>query len=229
MADALDFRPLGVKAAGLVRHGANIGLGSGRAAEAFIRALGDWVKAGQDVRGVPTSERSHQLALELGIPTITLADVPELDADFDGADEVDPAGNLIKGWGGALVREKIVAAASKKFVVLVGEEKLVPVLGTKKKLPVEIVPFAEPFALRELRKLGLGPVVRQKDGKTFQSDNGNLVVDCATGPIADAAALEVAIHTIPGVVGTGLFVGMATTVLVQKPDEVEVREIRPSR
>src|ERR1019366_4867546 len=138
--DALEA--LGRFAVRYVKPGQTIGLGTGKAASAFIRALGE---SGIKVRAVPTSNASAQLGRECGIEIVTLADVARLDADFDGADEVDPRINLLKGFGGALVREKIVAAASKKFIVLVGPEKLYPRLGARKRLPVEVVPFGRAF------------------------------------------------------------------------------------
>src|SRR5262245_47893993 len=145
-----------------------IGLGSGRAATAFVSALAEEVRAGRSaVRGVPTSAATAELAARLGVPLVTLAEAGTLEATFDGADEVDPALNLIKGYGRALVREKVVAAASKRLVILVGQEKLVAKLGSRGKLPVEVVPFALPFCERKLRDLGLDPVPYTADGKLF--------------------------------------------------------------
>jgi ribose 5-phosphate isomerase A len=135
----------------------------------------------------------------------------------DGADEVDPAGNLIKGYGGALVREKVVAAASRRVVILVGREKLVPVLGSRGILPVEVIPFAVGAVSRRLAALGCPAQVRMHDGSRFVSDNGNWILDCAVGPLDNPAELDSAIRAIPGVVGTGLFLGMNPTVLVLDP------------
>jgi len=197
-----------------------IGLGSGRAATAFIRALGAEVKAGRAVRGVPTSEATARLARELGIPLAGLDEVsPEV--TVDGADEVDARLDLIKGYGGALVRERIVAVASERQIILVGPEKLVPVLGSHHRLPVEVVPFALPLAARCLAPIAGAPTIRTVDGRPFITDNGNVILDCAVGPIADPERLEMAIHTVPGVVGTGLFVGIAHTVLVGEPSGVK--------
>jgi ribose 5-phosphate isomerase A len=207
-----------------VGDGEVIGLGTGHAAGAFLRVLADRVKAGLRVRGVATSDRSAELAARLGIPLTTLDDVPELDAAFDGADEVDPRLDLIKGYGGALVREKVIAASARRLVILVGQEKLVPVLGTRGRLPVEVVPIAVPLCRRRLRDLGCDPVLRAADGRAYTSDNGNHILDCRIGPLADPPALERALRAIPGVVGTGLFLGMARTVLVGTPTGVEVRE-----
>ena len=137
-----------------------------------------------------------------------------LDMTVDGADEVDPNLNLIKGYGRALVREKIVAASSKRLIILVGDEKLVPRLGTRGKLPVEVIPFALPLCERRLGELGCRPVPYTQDGRLFVTDNGNHILDCRIEPIADAPRLELDIRAIPGVVGTGLFLNMADTVLV---------------
>jgi ribose 5-phosphate isomerase A len=202
-----------------LEEGFAIGLGTGRAATLFVKALGQKVQQGLHIRGVPTSEATAGLARELGIPLTTLDDVGELDITFDGADEVAPDLNLIKGYGGALVREKIVAASSKRFVVLVGSEKIVRALGEHHKLPVEVVPFGLTLAKRKLEALGCAPVLRlEPGGATYMTDNGNPILDCKVDLIPDAAALERDILGIPGVVGTGLFIGMAETVLIQQED-----------
>ena len=203
---------LGAEALAHVKPGDVVGLGTGQAATAFIRALGTAVKAGLAVTGVPTSETSARVARSLGIP---LVDEPvALDVAVDGADEVDPRLDLIKGFGGALVREKIVAAAARRFIVLVGHEKLVPTLGARGRLPVEVVPFGLAFAQRRLTELGHPPVVRTNDGAPVVTDNGNLILDAAVRVIADPPGLDATVRAIPGVVGTGLFVGMAHAVMV---------------
>lgn len=207
----------------LVPEGTTIGLGSGRASMAFIEALGARVKAGFKTRGVPTSEASAQLAKKLGIPLTTLDDEPRLAVDFDGADEVDPQGNLIKGYGGALVREKIVAAASEKLVILVGAEKIVSQLGERGNIPVEVIPLGLTPCKLALRNLNLEPRLRETAGKPLITDNGNYILDCGTGPIADPRSLELAVRAIPGVVGTGLFLDMKPTVIIGHADRVEVR------
>ena len=143
-----------------ISEGSIVGLGTGHAATEFIHALGERVRSGFGVRGVPTSQASADLAGQLGIPLVDFEAIEAIDVDVDGADEVDPHCNLIKGYGGALVREKIVAAASHKLVILVGPEKIVPVLGSRGKLPVEVVPFAVPLARRRLSALGCEPAVR---------------------------------------------------------------------
>jgi ribose 5-phosphate isomerase A len=210
------------KALEFVAAGMTLGLGTGHAAAAFLHALAEQKL---NVRGVPTSQAAANLAASLGIPLTTLDETPTLDVDFDGADEVDPAGNLIKGYGGALVREKIVAAASKKFVVLVGPEKIIQRLGERGKLPVEVVPFALPTCRRTLPTLSCDPLLRMDGDKPFVTDNGNYVLDCGIGPIADPQALEAKLLAIPGVVGTGLFLHMASVVLVGHADSVEVRTV----
>jgi ribose 5-phosphate isomerase A len=197
-----------------LRDGDVIGVGSGRASAAFTKLLGERVRAGLRIRGVPTSQPTAELMQQVGVPVASLDEADELTVAVDGADEVDPNLDLTKGWGRALVREKIVAACAKKFVILVGADKLVSALGTRGKLPVEVVPFALPLCVRRLRALGLAPVPFEKDGRLFQSDNGNVILDCGTSPIARPAELEAAIRAIPGVVGTGLFLGMADVVLV---------------
>jgi ribose 5-phosphate isomerase A len=212
----------------LVPNDARIGLGSGRAAQAFVKALGERVRSGRvHVQGVPTSEETATLARREGIPLLTLAEAGVLDLTVDGADEVDPNLDLIKGYGRALVREKIVAASSRRLVILVGDEKLVPRLGTRGKLPVEVTPFALPLCERRLCELGCGPAVCVQEGSLFVTDNGNHILDCEINPIADPPQLELAIRAIPGVVGTGLFLGMADTVLVG--DRADFRMIEEKR
>ena len=205
-----------------VKDGDVVGLGTGRAATAFVRALGARVHTGLRIRGLPTSRVTLALAQELGIPLTTFEAVESIDIAVDGADEVDPDRNLIKGYGGALVREKIVAAAARKFIVLVGTEKLVSVLGERGRLPVEVVPFGVTPCCRRLRALSCEPTPRQTESGAFVSDNDNAIIDCAIGPIAQPAEFERHILSIPGVVGSGLFVGMAPTVLVQDGQTVRV-------
>ncbi len=207
-----------------IKDGDVVGLGTGRAATAFVRALGDAVKAGLRVTAVSTSQVTATLAVQLGIPLATLEEVSSIDITFDGADEVDPRLDLIKGYGGALIREKIVAASSRRLVILVGAEKLVPILGSRGILPVEVVPFGLPLCRRRLAELGCGPTVREQNGQPFVTDNGNYILDCSISPLSGPASFEQAILGIPGVVGTGLFIGMADTVLVQDGDAVHVQQ-----
>jgi len=213
-----------------ITDGMVVGLGSGRAAGDFVRALGERAKHGLHVRGVPTSKTTAALATSLGIPLVSLDEVDGVDVDVDGADEVDPHLNLIKGLGGALVREKIVAAASRRVLILVGPEKLVPALGSRGILPVEVVPFGASWCRRRLADLALpGQFRLDSTGRPFVSDNGNVILDCRIEPISDPAALEQRILAIPGVVGTGLFVSMADVVLIQRGEQVEVRQGPPAR
>ena len=206
-----------------VSDGQILGLGTGRAAEAFVRGLGERVKRGLSVRGVPTSERTATLARELGIPLQRLDEVESIDITFDGADEFDPNLDLIKGYGGAMVREKIVAASSSRLVILVGPEKRVPVLGSRGTLPVEVLPFGETLCRLRLRQIGCEPELRQGDaGAPYVTDNRNHILDCKIAPIENAQELERAILDIPGIVGTGLFLGMADCVIVRDEDRVEV-------
>ncbi|HET6574382.1 MAG TPA: ribose-5-phosphate isomerase RpiA [Fimbriiglobus sp.] len=212
----------------LVTDGAVIGLGSGRAAWAFVGLLGERVRAGHlRVQGVPTSVETAHVAKQHGVPLAGLDEAGELALTVDGADEVDPDLDLIKGYGRALVREKVAAAASRALVILVGEEKLVPRLGTRGRLPVEVVPFAVPLCERRLVGLGLRPALWEQSGRPALTDNGNHILDCAIDPVPDAAQLEVTIRAIPGVVGTGLFLGMADTVLVG--DRMDFRVIDERR
>jgi ribose 5-phosphate isomerase A len=215
----------------LIRDGMRVGLGTGRGAAAFLARLADRVRSGLRVVGVPTSEATAAEARRLGIPLGALDDDEDLALTVDGADEVAPNLDLVKGFGGALVRERIVAAASRRQVILVGHEKLVDRLGTRGRIPIEVVPFACPLVLGRVRALGLDPVVRLADGRRFISDNGNLTIDCGLAtPLVDARAarvLEADLRAIPGVVDTGLFLGTAERVLVGYPDgHVDVLQAR---
>jgi ribose 5-phosphate isomerase A len=221
-ADDASLEALGKYALRFVKPGHTIGLGTGRAASAFIRALG---ASGISVRGVPTSKGAEDLARAEGIPIVTLAEAGKLDTDIDGSDEVDPRLNLIKGLGGALVREKIVAASSRRFVVLVGYEKMVKRLGDHGIIPVEVVPFGLPLVTARIKSLGLKPQIRQKDGQQFISDNGNLILDCGVKKIANPARLDRDLLAIPGVVGTGLFIAMSDLVLVAE-ESGKIRTLR---
>jgi ribose 5-phosphate isomerase A len=198
-----------------------VGLGSGRAAEAFVRALAGEVGQALRVRSVATSRATAALAASLGLPLAEL-DESLLDLTVDGADEVDPHLDLIKGYGGALVRERIVAAASRRQVILVTREKLVPRLGTRGRLPVEIVPFARPLCQRRLTALGCRPSLRETAGAPFVTDNGNWILDCGISVQEDAAALDREIRRIAGVVDTGFFLGTAERVLVAEDGAIRV-------
>lgn len=193
-----------------------IGLGTGRAAAGFVRELGERVRAGLRIRGIPTSLATGRLAASLGIPLVAFDEVAAVDLAVDGADEVDPDQNLIKGHGGALVRERVVAAAASRFVVLVGPEKLSPRLGARRSVPVEAIPFAAPQVQRVLARMGAEARIRAASGsEPFVTDNGNWLVNASFGEIADPAALHGEIRRIPGVLDSGLFADMADEVLVE--------------
>jgi len=213
----------GERALEFIEEGQTVGLGTGRAANAFIELLGERVKRGLRIRGVPTSERTADLARKLGIPLVSLAEAGTLDVCMDGADEVDPRLDLIKGYGGALVREKIVAASAKKLVILVGPEKLVEKLGARGTLPVEVVPFGLSLVTRRLRALGCEPRMRMDGTAPYTTDNGNHILDCGIRPLEDAARFESELRAIPGLVGSGLFLGMAQVVIVEHEGRAEVR------
>ena len=186
-----------------------------------MRALAAETAQGLRVQGVPTSRATAALAASLGLTVTPLSEDP-LDITVDGADEVDPRLDLIKGYGGALTRERIVAAASRRQVILVTSEKLVPRLGSRGRLPVEIVPFARPLCDRRLAALGCQPRLREVGAAPFVTDNGNWILDCGIAARDDAAALDCDIRRIPGVVDTGFFLGTAERVLVAEAEAVRV-------
>jgi ribose 5-phosphate isomerase A len=211
----------GRAAAKLVNDGDIVGLGTGSTAYFAILALGERVRAGLKMVGVPTSNASGDLARSLGIPLSTLDQHPDLDIDIDGADEIDPQLNLIKGGGGALLREKVIAAASKKFVVVADSAKVVKHLG-KFPLPVEVISFGR--AVVEKKIAGLGASVKWRtraDGSAYITDNGNPILDCSFGKIEDPASLARALSGIPGVLEHGLFIGLATVALIGKENSVQ--------
>lgn len=198
-----------------------LGLGTGRAAEAFIRALGGRVAAGLDVVGVATSERSEALAREVGVPTRALADFDELDVAFDGADEVTPDRGLTKGLGGAQLRERVVASIAKRFIILATEEKRVAKLGTRCPIPIEVVPFATSTVARRLASLGARLVERvTAEGRPYRTDNGNAILDAHVNPLDDPGAFDARARAVPGVVDVGLFLGLASLVLIGEETRV---------
>lgn len=209
-----------------VQSGQVIGLGTGSTAKFAIEGLGRLVREGLSIKGVPTSIATERMARELGIPLVDLNEAGVIDVTLDGADEVDPNFNMIKGGGGALTREKLVAQASIKRIMLVDESKLVARLGQSRPLPVEVLPFAWTLSARRLGDLGCVPSLRKRAEKPFLTDNGNHILDCEFGPIDDAAALESKIKLLPGVVECGLFIGIADTLIIGFDDRVEVRERR---
>ena len=210
-----------------VKPGMVLGLGTGSTARFFLEGVARLVREGVDLKGVPTSFATADAAKELGIPLTSLEERPSVDLCVDGADEVDPKLDLIKGLGGALFREKIVAAASKRFIVIVDASKLVPRLGTKAPVPVEVHPFGWKTAAAALEGLGATVELRRRDTETVRTDNGNNLLDARFGPIKAPSKLAARIAAIPGVVGHGLFLGMADAVLVASDEGV--RTLRPTR
>ena len=208
-----------------VRGGMSLGLGTGSTAKEFVTLLGEALANGalSDIRCTCTSKQTEDQALSLGIPLFALAAIAPLDLAVDGADEIDARLRLIKGRGGALLREKIVASASKRLVIIVDESKLVERLGSHFALPVELVPFGWRSAARKLEALGAKVVLRPgPDGKPFVSDGGHYIVDCAFGPIASPARLEGELNSIVGLVEHGLFLGMASEVIVAGREGIKV-------
>jgi ribose 5-phosphate isomerase A len=224
-AEALK-RKAAERAAEWITDGITLGLGTGSTVRHLLdviaerRAAGEW----RAVVGVPTSVDTERRAAALGIPLATLAERPRIDLTIDGADEVDPELRLIKGLGGALLREKIVAAASARLVIVADDSKVVDRLGTKAPLPVEVDPFGEPVQPAFLRGLGCEPVLRRTaGGDPFVTDGGNHILDCRfAGGIADPEAIERALALRPGVVESGLFLGMATAAVIAGANGVRV-------
>ena len=220
MSNDLEKQATARAALRFVEDGQVVGLGSGSTATYFIQFLGERVKAGLKIRGVPTSVRTQRLAEECGIPLVTLDHVASIDVDVDGADEFDPKLCLTKGGGGALLREKIIASAAKKFVVVADSGKQVPVLG-KFPLPIEVIPFAETLLTRRISALGAKVVLRKTaDGVAFKTDEGHHILDCNFVRIPDPPALARTLSDMPGVVEHGLFINMANVVLLAKGDKV---------
>jgi len=203
-----------------VKDGQVVGLGTGSTAAFFIKLLAERVKAGLRIRGIPTSDRSRELAASLGIPLTTLDECQEIAVTVDGADEVDPQLRLIKGGGGAMLREKIVASATKQLVIVADASKQVPVLG-KFPLPVEVIQFAQALVAKRIAALGAQVSVRTgADGGPFVTDEHNHILDCRFGQIRDADGLARRLSDMPGVVEHGLFVGMASVVLFARGSEI---------
>lgn len=207
----------------LVKSGQVVGLGSGSTANYMIEELGRRMREEKlRILGVPTSNQTGELAAKQGIPLTTLGEHPKLDIAIDGADQVDPKLNLIKGMGGALTREKIVDGAAETLVIIVDEGKMTHQLGINQVVPVEVIPFATAPVMSRLVKLGGKPSIRLSNGKhTYVTDNGNDIIDVNFGAISDAKKLEVEIKMVPGVVESGLFVGMAKIVFVGSKSSVK--------
>jgi ribose 5-phosphate isomerase A len=210
---------------GFVRDGNVVGLGTGSTADYAVRFLGERVRAGLKIRGIPTSVRTKDLATSVGIPLTTLdefqqADFQGIDVTIDGTDEFDPQLHLIKGGGGALLREKIIASASRQVVIIADSSKQVAVLG-KFPLPVEVIPFAQSLIAKRITALGATVKLRQDEkGNVFVSDEGHHILDCSFGEIPDPPALARTLSDMPGIVEHGLFIDLATVVLVAKGEKV---------
>ncbi|MGB3388342.1 MAG: ribose-5-phosphate isomerase RpiA [Pseudaminobacter sp.] len=226
----MNARTLKIEAArialGHVTDGMRLGIGTGSTAEEFVRLLAEKVAAGMTIIGVPTSERTAALCRELGVPLSTLDETPELDLTIDGADEIDPDLTLIKGGGGALLREKIVASASASMIVIADESKMVDTLG-QFPLPIEVNSFGlkstELAIARLAGQLGLeGPLtLRMTQGGPFVTDGGHFILDASFGRIPDPRALSNGLHAVPGVVEHGLFLGLAKAAIVAGADGVK--------
>ena len=214
----------GEKATEYIEDGMIIGLGTGSTAYYAIKKVGELVRNGLKIKAVPTSKETAELAAEEGIELVELADVEALDLTIDGADEVDKNFNLIKGGGGALLREKIVASATEKLIIVVDESKLVEFLGAFP-LPIEITPFSWQYTKRMVEKFSCSSEIRKEDGKIYQTDNGNYILDCDFAKIEDPIKLTVELNKLPGVVENGIFAEMAEIVVVGYNDgRVEVLE-----
>jgi len=207
-----------------IKDGQVVGLGTGSTAAHFIRLLGEQVKNGFRIRGIPSSDRSGEQATSMGIPLTTLDECQQIDVTVDGADEVDPQLRLIKGGGGALLREKIVASATRQLVIVADATKRVPVLGMFP-LPVEVIKFAQALVVKKIEALGAQVALRRDaNGKPYLTDERNHILDCRFGQIPDADVLARQLSDMPGVVEHGLFIGMASVVLVAEGgDVVELR------
>lgn len=211
------------RAVDFVEDGMVVGLGTGSTAAFVIEHLAARVAQGLSVTAIPTSEHSAESARRLGIPLATFAQHLRIDLAIDGADEVASGSlDLIKGHGGALLREKIVAAASDRFVVVVDDEKLVAGLGAQMPVPVEVVQFGWQATATALARIGASPELRHTADQTFVTDGGNFILDCRFGSIADPAALERQINMIVGVVENGLFVGRSSAVIVASAGGIEI-------
>lgn len=215
----------GEKAVEFVKDGMILGLGTGSTVYWSILKIGELVQDGLQIRGIPTSKNTENLANELGIPLLQLSEVDQLDLAIDGADEANPAFQLIKGGGGALLREKMIASIAKQFIVVADESKYVNQLG-KFPLPVEVVQFGWELTFKKISKIGGNPVLRKlEDGTAYVSDNGNYILDCYFEKIVNPQKLHTMLNMIPGVVENGLFINLADTLIIGKQSgEIEMMD-----
>ena len=206
-----------------VKDGMIVGLGTGSTTEYAVKKLGERVRDGLAIRGIPTSDVTKVQAEEEGIPLIDFSETMYIDLTIDGADEIDVNLNMIKGGGAALLREKIVASASKEEIIIVSHEKFVKQLGSFP-LPVEVIPFGWQVILNQLETLGGSPDLRLKQGQPLLTDQGNYIIDCRFRQILDAAQLEQRLNMIPGVVENGLFTGLCTRMIMAEGEKIVVKE-----
>ncbi len=212
----------GERAVDFIHDGHIVGLGTGSTVYFALQKLGRRISEGLRIKGVPTSRATEKIAQDFGIPVLSLNDIQTIDVVIDGADEIDIDFNMIKGGGGALTREKLVAIAAKKRVIVVDESKVVSRLGDAFLLPVEILPIAWKLVCSKLESLNCQPMIRRKTSEMFETDNGNYIIDCKFNGIVDAIKLEKQIKLISGVVESGLFLGIADVLVVGFSNRVEV-------
>jgi ribose 5-phosphate isomerase A len=206
-----------------VKDGMIVGLGTGSTTEFAVKKLGEKVRDGLAIRGIPTSDITKKQAEEEGIPLIDFSETIYIDLTIDGADEIDADLNMIKGGGAALLREKIVASASREVIIIVSSEKFVHQLGSFP-LPVEVIPFGWQVIFKQLETLGGSPDLRLKQGQALRTDQGNYIIDCQFSQIIDAVQLEQLLNMIPGVVENGLFTGLCSRMIMADGDKIVVKE-----
>ena len=209
-----------------IQPGEIVGLGTGSTVRHVLLALGKKVRDGLNIVGIATSKQTEEISAEQGIPLSTLAECPRIDLTIDGADEIDANLNLIKGGGGALVREKIIAHASKRLIIVADESKLVPILGTTFSLPVEVLPFGWEVTQTAINRICNESTLRQSSEKPFVSDNGNFILDCHFEAIRQPAQIELQLNNLPGVVENGLFVDRVEKVIIGTTSGVKTQKVK---